>query len=170
METYLAWGLGLIGIAVLLVVVEIFLPTGGLVAVLSALTALAGIVSLFLHDVTWGAIGLLGVLIAAPIAFFGGLRIWESSPIGRRMMGAPSDKELAEDQAEHAREQDERAALVGREGEAVTPLRPVGIVRIDGKRWDAHAELTFIESGERVVVTSADGMQIKVRRSGDPSA
>ncbi len=160
MDPYLAWGLGLLGMAVLLVVIEIFLPTGGVVAVLSALAALGGIIALFMHDITWGAIGLLGVLIAAPIAFFGGLRVWEHSPIGRRMMGVPPDEDAQEQQT-----QDEREALVGEVGVAVSPLRPVGVIKVEGRRLDAQAEISFIEAGEPVVITKVDGLHILVRKA-----
>ncbi len=160
MDPYLAWGLGLLGMAVLLVIIEIFLPTGGIVAVLSALAALGGIIALFMHDITWGAIGLLGVLIAAPIAFFGGLRIWENSPIGRRMMGVPSEENNTTGPATR----DDREALLGEVGVAVSPLRPVGVIKVGGKRLDAQAEISFIEAGEPVVITKVDGLHILVRK------
>ena len=57
------------------------------------------------------------------------------------------------------------ASLVGREGVALTALRPVGGVELDGKRLDALAETTFVAAGTRVRITQADGSQIKVREA-----
>lgn len=163
MDPYLLWGLGLIGAAILLVAVELFVPSGGLIAVTAGLVAVAGIVCLFLADVAWGVLGLLGVLILAPIMFFGGLKVWTSTPIGRSMIGEQTESERLAAMESQNRELAERLALVGTEGEAITELRPVGVVRIDGTRYDAMADTQYISAGARVRVIHADGMQIKVR-------
>ena len=42
--------------------------------------------------------------------------------------------------------------LLGKQGEAVTVLRPIGTVRIEGKRFDAMAETGSIESGQNIEV------------------
>ncbi len=164
---YLAWGLTLLGIAVFLVVIELFVPSGGIIAIVAALTAIAGIISLFVHDVVWGLIGLVSVLIATPIMVFGGLRVWATTRIGRRMLGEESEDVLARRQEVETRRRDEIASLVGAQGEAVTDLHPIGVVRIDGRRYDAQAEVRLIDAGDKIVVTHADGFQIKVRRTGE---
>ncbi|MBX3365095.1 MAG: hypothetical protein KF866_10045 [Phycisphaeraceae bacterium] len=160
----LLWGLGLLGIAVLLIVIEIFVPSGGVIAVTAGAVTIAGVICLFIADPVWGVAGLLAVLIAGPIIIMGALNVWKSTPLGKRMMGVPSDEEVQQREEAERRRREELASMVGNDGEALTALRPVGAVRIDGKRFDAVAELDFIEPGERVRVTHADGLQIKVRR------
>ncbi|MCB9845646.1 MAG: hypothetical protein H6811_06640 [Phycisphaeraceae bacterium] len=163
MDEYLMWGLGLLGASLLLVVLEVFLPSGGVIAVASVLTAVAGVVALFIFDTLWGVVGLLGTVILAPIVFFGGLNVWRNTPIGRRMIGAPSDEELERQRREENAAVEARLAMLGSEGVAVTALRPVGVVRIDGQRHDAQAEISFIEPGDAVRVTHVDRFQMKVR-------
>jgi membrane-bound ClpP family serine protease len=55
------------------------------------------------------------------------------------------------------------AELVGRSGTAVTTLRPIGFVRIDGQRLDAIAEGGFITEGAAVDVIEVFEGQLKVR-------
>lgn len=54
--------------------------------------------------------------------------------------------------------------LVGKEGVAVTLLRPVGIVEIDNKRYDCLTEGEYIPAGTRVIVTKVIGNRIFVRK------
>ncbi len=58
-------------------------------------------------------------------------------------------------------------SLVGMDGVALTPLRPAGVVKIDGARHDASSEGDFLEAGEAVVVTACNGFQVVVRRKND---
>lgn len=162
-ETMLFWGLGLMAVAMLLVVVEIFIPSGGIFAVLSGLSALSGVVCLFFYDPVWGMLGLLFVMVMAPTAFFVGLNIWKNTPIGRHMIGTESDEKLRAKLEEENQEVERRRKLVGKEGVAVTDLRPVGVVRIDGQRLDALADTHMVDAGQRIRVTSVESNQIKVR-------
>lgn len=164
MPGLLLWGLMLLLLALLLVILELFLPSAGVIAATAAATALAGVVCLFVYDAAWGFAGLLMVLVAGPLLAWGLLNVWQNTPMGRKMIGAPTEEELlAKAQAEQ-RERESLAALIGMEGEAVTAMRPVGVVRIGGKRMDAVAEFDYIEAGDRVEVTYADGLQTRVRR------
>ena len=160
---YLAWGFILIGVAILLVIVELFIPSGGIIAVVAALAAVGGVVSLFMEDTTWGFIGLAGVVIATPVVIIGGFKIWSSTKIGRVMLGEDAQAEIQRRKAEEQKHLDEIRSLIGLEGEALTDLHPIGTVRIDGRRYDAHAEVRFVDTGARVVVTHANAFEIKVR-------
>jgi membrane-bound serine protease (ClpP class) len=57
------------------------------------------------------------------------------------------------------------AALVGRTGVVITPLRPSGTVDIDGRRLDVTADGAFIEVDATVQVTSVSGNYIVVERA-----
>lgn len=163
-EPLLLWGLGLLAAAVLLVIVEVFIPSGGLIAVMSAGSAIAGVVVLFNVSTTWGLIGALVVLVLAPAAFAFSLKVWPHTPIGKRLvLGDRTEEEIAADAMREVQAREVLDALVGAEGVAISDLRPVGKVQIDGQRYDALSESTLIRAGTRVRVTFADGSQIKVR-------
>lgn len=163
MEAMLVWGLGLLAAAVLVLVVEVFLPSAGILLVVSVGCALAGIVCLFRYDPLWGLSGTLASLVLGPVTFFSLLKVWRHTPIGRRMVGEPSEEEVEAKRQAEQREQEQRARLLGAEGDAITDLRPVGVVRIRGERYDALSETLLIPAGTRVRVTIVEANQIKVR-------
>lgn len=162
-DNFLMWGLGLLAAGVLLVVLEVFVPSGGALAFISAVVTIAGIVSLFKHSTMWGLSGILAVMVLGPMTFAFALKVWPSTPIGRRLMGErPAEMAEAERLAEQQRRR-ELFSLVDQEGVALTALRPVGVVKIEGARFDALSEVGYIEAGQRVRVTMIDGVQVKVR-------
>jgi membrane-bound serine protease (ClpP class) len=59
-----------------------------------------------------------------------------------------------------------RADLVGKMGKALTPLRPSGIVEIEGERVDAVTEGGFVTKDTPVQVLSVEGTRIIVRPVG----
>ena len=62
------------------------------------------------------------------------------------------------------------ASLLGREGVAMTPLRPAGIAKIEGTRVDVTAAVDFVEAGTRVVVEKVEGGRVRVAPVSDPLA
>lgn len=162
-ESFLIWGLVLLAVGVLLIVVEVFIPSAGVIALAAATCSVAGVVALFLYDTTWGFIGILMLVVLGPAAFGFALRVWPSTPLGRRMMGAKSPEELEAERLAAEEERNRWLALLGAEGVALTDLRPVGVIRIDGRRYDALAETTMITKGQKVKVTVLESNQIKVR-------
>jgi membrane-bound serine protease (ClpP class) len=61
-----------------------------------------------------------------------------------------------------------RHDLLGREGEALTDLRPAGTVLIGEERVDAVSESEWIEEGTEVKVVSSEGYRLVVRPLRDP--
>lgn len=163
MEPMLLWGLGLLAAAVLLLLLDVFVPSGGMLALTSVATAAVGVVCLWRHSTTWGLIGVLVVAVLGPAIMIFGLNVWQHTPLGRRMIGAPTEDELAARAIEEEKQRAERLALLGAEGVALTDLRPVGVVQINGQRHDALSEASRIATGTRVRVTVVESNQIKVR-------
>lgn len=162
-DALLLWGLGLLAASLLLIVVEVFVPSGGLIAIVATGTAIAGVVCLFRVSTTWGLIGLLSIGLLGPTALGFALKVWPNTPMGRAMMGQPTAEELETRRQREQADRDRLQSLVGLEGRVLTDLRPVGVIEIDGHRYDALSEASLIRAGSRVRVTVVDGMQIKVR-------
>ena len=53
-------------------------------------------------------------------------------------------------------------SLIGKTGVVLTTLRPAGTVQIDGKRYYAKTEASFIEKGQNVTVVAVEGLSIVV--------
>jgi membrane-bound ClpP family serine protease len=156
----------LLGAAVLIVVVELFVPTAGALSVTAGALAIAGIICMFKADTVWGLSSLLAVLILVPAALTFGLRIWPSTPLGRRIIGSPTEEELEQKRLAEEEERRRRDALIGKEGVVLQDLRPIGVVEVQGKRYDARAESRFIQTGSRIRVVQADALELKVRQLG----
>lgn len=56
-----------------------------------------------------------------------------------------------------------REALIGKEAQAVEPLNPEGLVRIEGELWLAIAD-EKVRKGERLIVKKVQGMRLYVSR------
>lgn len=163
MEPMLLWGLGLLAAAVLLLLLDIFVPSGGMLALTSLVTAVAAIVCLWRHSTTWGLIGVLVVVVLGPAIMIFGLNVWQHTPLGKKMIGAPTEDEQQARSIAEEKERSDRLALLGVEGVALTDLRPVGVVQIHGRRHDALSESSLIAAGTKVRVTVVESNQIKVR-------
>jgi len=164
---FLIWGSALFALAIVLIVMELFIPSGGILAALSGIVLVAAIISFFRYDtmVGLGAIGVTAVLIPAGIVFV--FKVWMHTSFGRRLIlgGNDDDAQAARREAEESRRKRLEAlhALIGTEGRTETSLRPVGTVRIAGRRIDAMAESGIIEANRAIIVTAIYDNQIKVR-------
>lgn len=163
MDPLLAWGIGLLVFALVLLLVELFVPSGGVIGAGALVAAIAGVVALFRFDVTWGAAGSLVVLVAIPASFVAWVKIFPSTPIGRAMMGGDEPEPEAVVASTQRKPSEDLA--VGTTGQAATDLHPVGYIEIEGVRLDAVARGGLIDVGESVVVVSVRGMQIEVERA-----
>jgi len=155
------WGVLLIGAAIMLFFVEVVVPAGGLIGLVGAAAMVTGVVLLFRVDTTFGLIGAIAALIALPIVIGLAIKVWPDLPVGRLLI-LRSEKRGG-GQATQA-DADAETPGVGRTGEAMTDLRPIGTCVIDGKRQECLASGGMIEAGDSVRVVSVDGMQIKVQR------
>lgn len=166
MEPLLLWGFGLFAAAALLLVLEIFIPSGGILGGVSLLVAIAGVVAFWRVSTTWGLASLLSLLVLAPAAVAFAFKVWPNTPIGRQMiLGDPieSEREAIAKSERDRIERDRRDALLNQEGVAITDLRPGGTIRVGKDRYDALAEGRVIESGQKVRVVGFESGQVKVR-------
>lgn len=162
----LYWGLGLVGLSILLVIIEVFVPSAGALAICSVIAAISGVVCLFKHDTMWGLIATLVIVVLLPAALIFALRVWPHTPMGRRIIGLRDDDSIEKEQAAQDAERRRQSAMVGVEAMVVVDLRPIGVVEVDGKRYDARSETRFCPHGTRVRVTAVEGNELKVRPQG----
>jgi membrane-bound serine protease (ClpP class) len=160
LEPLLLWGMGLLLAALLVLVLEVFIPSAGMLSVLSGALAVGGLVCLYRHDTLWGVTGTLVVVILGPVIVSWGFRILPSTPMGRKMLFGEEGHEKPAITAEPPIEFD---ALVGSVGEALTDLRPVGVARFDTLKLDVLSQTSYVRAGTRVRVTDVEGTLVKVR-------
>ena len=169
-EAYIIWAMVLMGAAIVLLALEFLVPSGGLIGILCGIAAIGSIVAFWKYDPLWGMISVPCYVLLAPIVGFFMFKFWLHSPVAKTMiLGNSVGDEDSEDptmSSEHARHERfaELRELIGLQGVAITALRPVGTVRIEGRRIDARAETGVIEADTPVIVTDVYDNQIKVRR------
>lgn len=165
---YSTWAFLLLAIGVMLLVAEVFIPSGGVITILAALSLIGAVVCAgnawwsTSPGYFWGFLTSMALLL--PVVIGAGFYIWPSTPLGKRaILEAPAPHEVAS-----FVEQEERyGRMVGRFGETLTMLNPAGIVRIDGHRVHCQSEGVILDSGVRVRVISAKGNRVIVRLAGD---
>ena len=158
--------LSIIGIlvAVLLLTVEVFLPTAGTVGILALLVTIASVAAAFLHSATYGSIFLLLIVVAIPFLFAAAVKIWPHTPVGRMILIGDIKKDNVMPQSSHYTHV---ADQIGKTGVAQTKMYPSGIVVIDDQKFDALTKGFPIEAGETVKVVSVQGNRLRVQKHTD---
>jgi membrane-bound serine protease (ClpP class) len=141
---------------------ELFIPAAGLIGA-------AGIVCMVVGTVlgyrsfgsTVGTLFLTGTLVGVPAMIVIGLKLFPKTFVGKRLILSFSQGQ-AEGFTSYTSERYEN--LLGREGEAVTMLRPSGMVLIDGRKHSVVTSGELIERGERIRVIKVEGSRVVVKR------
>lgn len=150
--------ISLVAIGVLLLGCEAFIPSAGVLGVLSATALIAGVLSAFYFGGLAVGTGFMAATffgVGALIVFM--VRRWPHTTIGKLILVEPPQREkLLPDRSEFQ-------ALVGQVGCATSVMLPSGFVEIEGKRYDATAE-GAVEAGTWVeVVAIRSGRILLVR-------
>lgn len=137
-------GFILVGVALVLLVAELFLTTGGVLMVAAGIADLIGLSMIFIYgDPYIGFTTLAAEAVILPLFAALAFYVWPNTPMGRRMIlraQSHGDDTLAATPAIQELEQ-----LRGRVGKAVSVLRPAGVVEFDGRRVDCLSEGILIE-------------------------
>lgn len=166
MSEYLVWALSLLGIAVLLFILEIVIPSGGIIGLIAIAAAIGAVVAFSFESPLWGAVSLAGLLVMVPVCINFALKIFPNTPFGKKLIlgeDEEDEEELARIEQSRREEEQKRQALIGAEGTTVTPLRPGGSVKIDGVTIEATSEVGMIDAGIPIKVTRVDAFGVRVR-------
>ena len=144
-------------------VLEIFLPAGGVLGLAGLGSYVAGIVLTFRHfESTTGYIMLIASLLAAPVVFALSFRIFPRTFFGRRLILSDRQKTGSGFTSYSA---ERYSDLEGQEGVALTRLRPSGMARIAGRKYSVVTGGEMIEAGDPVRVSVIEGSRIVVLRA-----
>jgi membrane-bound serine protease (ClpP class) len=142
---------------------ELLLPAGGLIGIAGFGAMVAGIVLGFVHHgTTVGTVLLIGSLLLMPFLVALGLKIFPNTFVGKRLI--LKDVLVGKTAVPNAPDEAQQADLVGKEGTALTDLRPSGMARVDGRKLSVVTMGDYIEHEARVKVIKTEGNRIVVRR------
>lgn len=157
----LFWSAALLAVGLLLVVAEVFIPSGGalgLFAILSLVSSVA--LAFYYRGAEVGFLFLAATTVLVPSALMMAFRWWPKTPMGRRLLlQVPSSAEVLPDTPERRT----LRQLVGKLGIAKSVMLPSGAVEIDGQLIDALSEGMPIDPGQSVRVVEVRGNRVVVR-------
>jgi membrane-bound serine protease (ClpP class) len=159
-SSYLTLGLALVAAGFLLLAAELFVPTGGVLFVLSVSSIAIGVALTFLHGPTAGLCTMVGVFVAAPVFATLVIKIWPRTPLGKRffLTGPDESATVAALPVNQELEQ-----LKGRIGRTLSDLRPAGVVDFDGRRIDTITEGMMVAPGQWVRCVDVRAGKVVVR-------
>jgi membrane-bound serine protease (ClpP class) len=155
---------------IVLLALEVFLPSGGLLMILSLFSLGSGVVLIFYAPAsegggtTAGIIAIVGLLILLPVLGGSLFYLFPQTSMGKQyFLSQPTEEEATiTTEAEDA-----FAQLRGQIGKTVTQHQPSGAVQVQGRRYDSVTEGLFVDAGQFVRVVAVKGSQLIVRPVSD---
>jgi membrane-bound serine protease (ClpP class) len=156
----LFWSILLLVAALALIVLEIFIPSGGVLSVLAALAVIASLAVAFTGGMWTGILMMLVTIVIVPLVVAGAVHWWPRTPIGRLIVleTPASEDEVLPDNPEYRR----LGELVGKRGIAKTKMLPSGLVEIDDQTYDALTDGVAIDPGQWIQVIAVRARRIVV--------
>lgn len=144
------------------VVAEVFFPSMGVLSILSALCLVGAVVLGFKEGELVGYLVLATAAIGAPVTFCWALKILPNTPFGKSLVLDAGSLVSSNKAGQEVGLED----LLGKRGKALSPLRPAGFARLDGRRVDVVTRGNLIDQGEDIVVLEVEGNRVVVGRDG----
>lgn len=152
----LAWSILLMLVGCVVLVLEVFIPSGGILAILSAAAFVGAILLAFQRGPITGFAFVSTTVIVVPALLVLAFKVWPKTRIGKAFLGElPTEADVLPD--------DPRRALLGRVGVTRSKMLPSGAVEIDGQMIDAITHGQAIEPGQYVVVIEVRANRVVVR-------
>ena len=153
------WTLIFLLVALLFAVLEIFVPSGGVLIFMAVATLLGSVIFAFLSGPLFGSLYFFVIMIGVPVLLWYGLKWWPDTAVGRRILLNPEDDPALKPNVEL----ENLKSLIGKHGIAKSKMMLSGLIEVEGRRLNALSESAIIETGDEVVVVSVDGINVIVR-------
>ena len=158
----LIWSVLLMAFGLGLAMLEVFIPSAGILGFLSLSAIVTSIVLAFSCSGTTAGFLFLGIAaISLPATLIMAFKWLPNTPFGRRLMlGTPKEKEVLPDD-------DPRIAyepLIGTHGIAKSAMLPGGTIAIGGVTYEAVSESGAIDAGDAVTVVRIRNNRLVVQK------
>ena len=149
MSAPVIWLIILLSLAIVMFVLELFVPSGGLLAIAGALALTASVAVCFSIDRWLGVGAMVAIVVLTPFVWAGAMSIWPKTPMGRRLILTTTAGELPKVHV-----------LIGSMGTTMTEMRPMGEVEVGETKLEANSEMgIIIPAGRKVkVISLSDGV------------
>jgi len=149
----------LVGIGV--IVLEVFVPSGGVLGFVSVAAIIAAIATAFLELGVGAGTAMIALsVVVVPVILALAFRWFPETPLGRRVLPAPPEPaDVVPDAPRRRRARD----LVGQRGRTTSDLLPWGTVEVGSESLDGVSEGGPIDAGSEIIVVAAQGAAVVVR-------
>lgn len=145
-------------IGVILILIEAFMPSIGAIGIGGVVSVISGVV-LAANNTGDAFLALtIALLVSIVIIFLFGWLFKHKGVWNKFIL-----QEQTSTQSGYVSQQS-KAHLLGKEGKALSPLRPAGIALIDEQRIDVVSGGDYIDSNEHIVVIHVEGTRVVVRK------
>ncbi|MDD5458915.1 MAG: NfeD family protein [Phycisphaerae bacterium] len=159
MNWWIAFAVFLYLVSALLLVAEVFIPSGGIISILSLGSLVGGLAIFWKHSYAAGGIGIIVALVMIPTVLIISYRVLPKTKFGRAVILQPPKRDTGDAIADTVKLKE----MFGKQGVVITPLRPVGMCDFFGERIECVAENGYVDKGERVEVIRVESTQLTVR-------
>ena len=147
----------LFAVGIILMAIEVFVPSFGILGLLGAGSLIGGVVmAAWATGHALQTLGIAFVLAAAAVGIV--VFVFKERGIWNRFILKDSLTSEAGYNSAVTRHE-----LVGRDGVTVTSLRPSGTIMVDGERIDVVSEGAFIERDKAIVIVKTEGSRVVVQ-------
>ena len=144
------------------VLAEVFFPSLGVFGIIAGMCLILATLQAFEESDLAGWIFVGACVVLVPLVVRFGFQVLPKLPFGRRMiLQAP-----AEDPGGGL---PDLSHLAGREGTALTDLRPGGMARIADERVSVVSLDGMLDQGTPIVVSEIEGAEVRVRSQRNPA-
>ena len=142
---------------------ELFVPAAGVIGAMGLICMIAATVLAYRTLGKGAGIAFLaGILVGTPAMIMLGLKMFPRSFVGKRLILHQS---MERGSGFTSSDVDSYEGLLGKEGVALTTLRPAGMADIGNRKYSVVTAGEPIEKGEPVRVVKVEGNRIVVRKN-----
>ena len=142
-----------------LIIAEVFVPSGGLISILALACVAGGIFICFNQSVVAGWIGAIVAFIMIPTVLVIAYKVLPKTKFGKNVTLSPPERQ----QGDAVPDTSELKGMLGAIGTVITPLRPVGMCDFSGQRVECVAESGYVDKGKKVKIINVESTQLTVR-------
>ncbi len=146
-------------VCAILLVIEIFVPSFGILSVCAIACLIAGGTIFFDYGLVSGWVGVGIAAVVIPIIWILTYRLFPKTSIGKKLILEKPDSGRGDAIPDH----DQLQTMLHKTGIVKTPLRPVGTCEFDGQKLECVSETGYIERSQKVQVIRVEGTQLTVR-------
>ncbi len=163
MDWWLVFAIFLYFACAVLIIAEVFVPSGGLISIFALACLVGGAVIFFQHSATAGWIGVGIAVVMIPGVLIFAYNIFPKSRFGKSVTLTPPERQ----QGDAIPDTSKLKELLGEVGVVLTPLRPVGMCDFSGQRVECVAEGGYVDKDKKVKVIDVESTQLTVRMIED---